>query len=165
MGAQTAELRTLKDMLATRDADVQAMQKQIAQLQAENKSARAKHSAGADLSGQASMAADKLKEREEELQDVRRDLKVAESAAQKLKAASLEAEEALEARDRELMELRSAERAATNTTAERQMLDKELQIMRTKQDELEGQLREEKQKREEAEMQSRKLEEARAVDG
>lgn len=59
LGAQAAEVRRLKELLSTRDADVESLQKQISQLQVDLKTERSKRMADAELADQVSLGQDK----------------------------------------------------------------------------------------------------------
>lgn len=151
LGAQAAELRRTKELLVTRDADIEHLTKQLEAAKMELAIERTRREQDSELADNASIAEGELKKRDEELQGVRLQLQQAQQAAARLQAASKEAEEAIKARDAELQSLREKQETGVNTSAERQMLTRELQLLRAKCDEIEAKLAKAEDGRAEAE--------------
>ena len=137
IGAKSAELRRAQELLVTRDADVEHLTKQLQAVKLELANERSRKSNDEALEASANSAQGELRRREEELSEVRLQLGQAQNAASRLQAASGEAEAALKARDTELEELRKSAQTGINTSAEREMLNRELSLLRSKADGLE----------------------------
>ena len=162
LNAQAGELRRAKEQLAQRDAEVDALNKQVSQLKVELADERARRVAEQSKSDDSSGVRHSLARREEEVEGLRTELAQAQEAATRLQAASMEAEASIESRDAELAMLRAKEAAVASVAAEGTFDSEEVSRLRRKSDEDERALLEEQEARMAAEAHTQELEETLA---
>ena len=161
LNAQASELRRANEKLAMRDAEVDALTKQVSQLKLELADERARRNAEKAKDDEASTAVQALQQREEEVEGLRSELFEAQEAAARLQAASAEAEAALVVRDAELQALRERDSANLSGVAASELVEAELAQLRAKAEEAERAIAEERQARLAAEEHAEALERGR----
>lgn len=159
LSSQAAEVRQLREQLASRDAELDAQARETSQLRHELQEERRLRRSEAQRAEAAASARGKLIERDSEVEDLRDELTRAQSAAARLEQASMEAEATLRARDAELQALRSRKDVEGRLDSASSELDaRELQLLRAKADETEVALQREQEALARAESLAKELE-------
>eukprot|EP00316_Scyphosphaera_apsteinii_P019804 CAMPEP_0119304858 /NCGR_PEP_ID=MMETSP1333-20130426/5976_1 /TAXON_ID=418940 /ORGANISM="Scyphosphaera apsteinii, Strain RCC1455" /LENGTH=669 /DNA_ID=CAMNT_0007307811 /DNA_START=41 /DNA_END=2050 /DNA_ORIENTATION=- len=139
--AQSAEVERLKQQLARRETEVDALAAQVSQLKATLSEERGLRQEEASRAEEASTIRARVREQDEQLQQVRDSLAAAQANVMRLEGANAEGEILLQERDAELKRLRSREQATEQAHAEAGILERELELLhdrlKRREDELE----------------------------